>query len=122
MRSLLIGLWARRKFIVVYRVLLFGGWFLGEMVRDLVIPEMRPMNEPVIHRLVMSAFVIFIVVAAIPFVPGAEIGFALLLIFGGQAAPLVYLGMVGALLIAYATARLVPSSALGRALDWLGLK
>ena len=98
-----------------------GGWFLGDVLKDLTVPEMRPMNEPMIHRIVMTAFVVFVVLAAIPFVPGAEIGFALLLLFGGQVAPLVYLGMVGALLLSFTIARLVPATALGRLLDWLGL-
>ena len=105
-----------------YGVLLLGGWFLGDTLKELTVPEMRPMNEPMIHRIVMAAFVAFIVLAAIPFVPGAEIGFALLLLFGGQVAPLVYVGMVGALVVSYSIARLVPSTFLARALDWLGLK
>ena len=82
---------------------------------------MRPMNEPMIHRIVMTAFIAFVIFAAIPFVPGAEIGFALLLLFGGQVAPLVYLGMVGALILSFVIARLVPTDILARLLDWLGL-
>ncbi|MEP5762781.1 MAG: hypothetical protein ABJ327_26370 [Litoreibacter sp.] len=115
-------LWAKRKVILLYGLLLLGGWFLGDVLKELTIPEMRPMNEPMIHRIVMIAFAAFIVLAAIPFVPGAEIGFALLLLFGGQVAPLVYLGMVGALVFSYVIARLVPSTALSCALDWLGLE
>lgn len=122
MRPFLTRLWAKRKAIVFYGLLLFGGWFLGEALTELTVPEMRPMNEPMIHRIVMAAFVAFVVLAAIPFVPGAEIGFALLLLFGGKVAPLVYLGMVGALVVSYVIARLVPSSILGRSLGWLGLK
>ena len=79
------------------------------------------MNEPIIHRIVMMALVAFIIAAAIPFVPGAEIGFALLLIFGGKAAPLVYAGMVLALSLTYCTAALVPVQYLVRVLSWLGL-
>jgi hypothetical protein len=94
---------------------------LGDALKDLTIPEMRPMNEPLIHRIVMTAFVAFVLLAAIPFVPGAEIGFALLLLFGGQAAPLVYLGMVGAMTLSFVIARLVPPSVLARLLNWLGL-
>lgn len=80
------------------------------------------MNEPLIHRIVMSALAIFVVTAAIPFVPGAEIGFGLLLLFGGQASLLVYTGMVGALLLSYSVARLVPLSVLSGFAEWLGLK
>lgn len=106
----------------LYGLLLLGGWSLGDALVELTIPEIGPMNEPMIHRIVMTALVAFIVMSAIPFVPGAEIGFALLLLSGGQVAPLVYLGMVSALVVSYIFARLVPSIVLGRAFDWLGLK
>jgi hypothetical protein len=115
------GLWAKRRAIAFYGLLLLGGWFLGDVLKNLTVPEMRPMNEPMIHRIVMTAFVAFIVLAAIPFVPGAEIGLALLLLFGGQIAPLVYLGMVGALLLSFVIARLIPAAVLARLLEWLGL-
>jgi hypothetical protein len=103
-------------------VLLVGGWFLGELIRELVVPELVAMNEPTIRRMVTLAFIAFTILAALPFVPGAEIGFALLLLSGGELAPLVYLGMIGALTISYLTARLVPSAVLERTFDWLGLK
>ncbi len=121
MRTVLKALWEKRRAIAFYCLLLLGGWILGDVLKELTVPEMRPMNEPMIHRIVMTAFVVFVVLAAIPFVPGAEIGFALLLLFGSQAAPLVYLGMVGALILSFAIARLVPATALARFLDWLGL-
>lgn len=122
MRPVLKRLYELRKAIAFYGLLLLGGWLLGDALKDLTVPEMRPMNEPMIHRLVMTAFVAFVVFAAIPFVPGAEIGLALLLLFGGQVAPLVYVGMVGALVLSFLIARLVPNSVLTRLLNWLGLR
>ncbi|WP_324754933.1 hypothetical protein [Roseovarius sp. Pro17] len=122
MRPLLTRLWDRRRIVVFYGFLLLCGWLLGGVLKEIAVPEMRPMNEPAIHLVVMSAFVLFVVLAAIPFVPGAEVGFTLLLIFGGQAAPLVYFGMVGSLIFAYVVARLVPASFLGLALNWFGLR
>lgn len=112
MRQILDGCRARWPAILLYLLLLAGGWTLAETLRGVVIPEMRPMNEPLIHRLVMSALLLYVVTAAIPFVPGAEIGFALLLIFGAPAAPLVYGGMVGALFLAFTIARFLPA-------DWI---
>ena len=49
-----------------------------------------------------------------------EIGFALLLAFGAAAAPLVYFGMVGALLLSYTLARLLPTGLWTSWLVWLG--
>ncbi len=120
MRKILDAAWNARRILVLYLLLLVGGWLFGEAIKSFALPEMRPMNEPLIHRIVMGAFIAFIVAAAIPFVPGAEIGFALLLLFGAQAVPLVYLGMVGALMLAYCAARLLPAPALSGVLRWLG--
>lgn len=122
MRALLNFIWAKRRAVVFYLLLLLGGWLLGDYLKDLAVPEMRPMNEPTIHRIIMTAFLAFVVLAAIPFIPGAEIGFALLLLFGGRIAPLVYFGMVGALILSFTFARLIPTSVLAHALSWLGLR
>lgn len=111
----------KRRAVLLYGLLILVGWALGDQLRAVTIPEMRPMNEPAIHRIVMGALVVYIVTAAIPFVPGAEIGFTLLFLFGAKAAPIVYWGMVGALLLSYGIARLVPLTALARAAAWLGL-
>lgn len=121
MRAFLNRLWTARRALAFYALLLGAGWLAGTFLKDLAIPEMRPMNEPLIHRIVMGALLVFVLAAAIPFVPGAEIGFALLLLFGAQAAALVYIGMVGALLLAYCTARLIPLGALSAAAGWLRL-
>ena len=45
-----------------------------------------------------------------------------MLLSGGTVAPLVYLGMVGALLVSDTLARLISLSVMGRALEWLGLR
>ena len=121
MHPVLSTLWDKRRAIALYGLLLLGGWYLGDTFKDLTVPEMRPMNEPIIHRMIMTAFVGFILLTALPFVPGAEIGIALLLLFGGQIAPLVYLGMVGALVLAFLIARWIPLPYFLRLFGWLGL-
>lgn len=122
MFALLNRVWAARRALAVYILLLIGGWAIGDLLRDVTLPEMRPMNEPAIHRFVMLAFTAFIIAAAIPFVPGAEIGFALLLIFGAKAAPLVYSGMLLALVLAYCVAFLLPLHPVVKVLSWVELK
>ncbi|WP_150446703.1 hypothetical protein [Histidinibacterium aquaticum] len=72
--------------------------------------------------MLVTAAVVYVMVSAVPFVPGAEIGMGLMLAFGAQAAPLVYLGMVGALCLAYAAGRLVPAPVLARIFLALGLR
>ncbi|SLN23936.1 hypothetical protein [Roseisalinus antarcticus] len=73
-------------------------------------------------RMIVTVVVAYVILAAIPFVPGAEIGFGLLMAFGASAAPLVYFCMVGALLIAYAVGRLVQPGLLARLFLSLGLR
>jgi hypothetical protein len=121
MRTVLNGLWRRRRAVLFYVVLLGAGWLIGLTFQNVTFLEMRPMNEPMIHRIVMISLVAFVFTAAIPFVPGAEIGFGLLLMFGGMAAPIVYFGMVGALCLSFVVARLVPRGPLCRFFTWLGL-
>ena len=58
---------------------------------------------------------------AVPFVPGIEIGIALLLLRGAEMAPFVYLATLGGLLTAYLAGRLVPLPALQRLFEDLRL-
>jgi len=84
--------------------------------------DLLSLNEGHIRPAIFVAVVLLIVTSAIPFVPGAEVGFALLFIFGAQVAPLVYLAMVTALLLAFLLGRLVPLTAAARFLGFLGLQ
>lgn len=122
MHATLVKLWTLRRALLFYAVLLALGWFLGLIFRDFTSIETGSMNEPLIKNFVIVALVAYVVMAAIPFVPGAEIGLALLLMFGPEAAPVVYLGMVGALILSFTIARLVPCRPLCRWLRWLGLE
>jgi len=121
-RALLARLWAGRRALLFYSVLLLGGCWLSGVLGSVVIPELRPQNEPTIHNMVMVALCVFVLAAAIPFVPGAEIGFALLVLFGGQAAFVVYAGMVSALVLSFVVAKCVPVGRLARVLRWLQLE
>lgn len=122
MRPFLTRIWNARRAIVFYAVLLGVGWLIGKQLMHIAVPDMRPMNEPMIHRIVMIALVVFVFAAALPFVPGAEIGFALLLIFGGQASAIVYAGMVGALILSFTIARFVPLQVIVSAARFLRLE
>ncbi len=105
----------------LYLALLFGGWLVGQQLLDFAEIDVRPSNEPMVHKLIMTAMLVFILASATPFVPGAEVGFALLLVLGARVALLVYTGMVAALLLAYLIGRLVPAAAIGAALATCGL-
>ncbi|MDP2740452.1 MAG: hypothetical protein Q8O82_17500 [Pseudorhodobacter sp.] len=58
---------------------------------------------------------------ALPFVPGVELGVALMMVEGASVAPLVYLATVTGLLFAFCAGRAIPYRALQRALADLHL-
>ena len=113
---------SRLWLVMSYVALVAAGILAGPWLAGLVEFDPRPSNEPEIHRMVLTATVVFIVAAAVPFVPGAEIGLALLAVLGASIAPLVYLSMVVALSLAYLTGRLVPARTTAAGLGAVGLQ
>ncbi len=108
--------------LIAYVGLVVAGIVAGPGLASLIEFDLRPSNEADIHRMVLIAIAIFIVAAAMPFVPGAEIGLALLVLLGAGIAPMVYLAMVAALLLAYLAGRLVPVRATAAGLGAIGLQ
>ena len=105
-----------------YLVLLGGGWLAGQWLPQAIDLNITATSEPLIHRAIMTTMVIFILASALPFVPGAEIGFGFIMLFGGKIAPLVYVGMVTALILAFLIGRLVPLSLVGAVFEKLNFR
>lgn len=105
----------------VYVVLLVGGTLAGHLLQGLVNLDVRPGNEPTVHLVILTTAAIFFLASALPFVPGAEIGLALMLVFGGKIAFLVYVSMVAALVLAFIVGRFVPLETTAKAFRYLGL-
>ncbi|MDU8942867.1 hypothetical protein [Ovoidimarina sediminis] len=108
------------RIAVLIAVVLLGTWAAHE-IRDAMNLHIMPSNEQQVHRAVMLAIVAYVGLLALPFVPGAEIGIALLTAFGAAIGPLVYGATVVAMLLAYTVGRCVPITALGRLLSLLRL-
>lgn len=104
-----------------YAVVVAGGILAGRRLRELVAFDVRPSNEPEVHAMIMAATAVYILASAVPFVPGAEIGFALILVLGSEIILLVYASMVFALVLAYLVGRLVPPRATAAAFGLFGL-
>jgi len=90
--------------------------WISAALRDAMDLRIMPDNEVAVHRTIVVATVVFIILLAIPFVPGAEIGLTMLTVFGAAIAPLVYCATVTALMLAYVVGRLVPAPTVIRAL------
>lgn len=80
-----------------------GAWLRAELAIEIL-----PHNEAAAHRAILLAIVAYILLTAIPFVPGAEIGMTLLTVFGPVVAPLIYGATIVSLSLSFLVGRLVP--------------
>lgn len=111
----------RLVWLTVYVGLVVGGLLAGPWLASLTAYDIRPSNEPELHRMLLTATAVYVVAAALPFVPGAEIGFGMMLVLGAGIVPLVYMAMVLALALAFAVGRLVPARTLAAGFAAIGL-
>ena len=81
--------------------------------------QVFPRHEPVLHMIVLSAAGFYILLMAVPFMPGIEIGLALLVLLGGEGALLVYMSTVASLSLSYGLGRLMPVHSISHILAWL---
>jgi hypothetical protein len=103
---------------ILIAVLLLATWG-AHMVRDALNLQIRPDNEQQVHRMIMLGAVAYIGLLALPFVPGAEIGLAMLAAFGPAIAPLIYVCTVASMILAYTAGRFLPIDVLRRVLSVL---
>ncbi|MBM1218727.1 hypothetical protein JQU17_00845 [Ponticoccus sp. SC2-23] len=83
-------------------------------VREALNLQIRPENEQRFHQAIMIGAVAYVGLLAIPFVPGAEIGLAMLAALGPGIAPLIYVATVAAMMLAFIVGRFLPISILER--------
>lgn len=103
---------------VLIAVLVLATWG-AHVVRDALNLQIRPDNEQQVHRMIMFGAAAYIGLLALPFVPGAEIGLAMLAAFGAAIAPLIYVCTVLSMVLAYTAGRFLPIDVLRRALSAL---
>lgn len=101
---------------ILFAVLLLATWG-AHMVRDALNLQIRPDNEQQVHRMIMLGSAAYVGLLALPFVPGAEIGIAMLAAFGPALAPLIYVCTVASMILAYMVGRFLPIDVLRRVLS-----
>ncbi len=109
------------RVVVLVAILVLATWG-AHLIRDTLNLQIRPDNEQQVHRAIMFGAVAYIGLLALPFVPGAEIGLAMLAAFGAAIAPLIYVCTVASMMLAYAIGRFLPTSALERLLSFLRMR
>lgn len=92
------------------------------MIRETLDLQIRPDNEQQVHKAIMIGAVAYVGLLAMPFVPGAEIGIALLAGFGAAIAPLIYVCTVAAMMLSFTIGRFLPITALERFLRLLRMR
>lgn len=104
------------KLVTVVAVIVVANLVVGRVIGALDL-ELRPSNEDMVHRAVVTAAMAYVLLMAIPFVPGIEIGLSLMAMFGPPVVPLVYGCTVLGLTTAFTIGRLIPAHALVRLFD-----
>lgn len=97
----------RRRIVTV--VMLVGVVAIALAVRLDVAPLLTALHEQAVtsHTMRWSFLVIYAVLLALPFVPGVEIGLALLMLFGASFALPVYVATIIGLTLAYGVGRIL---------------
>ncbi|GAA6208257.1 hypothetical protein NBRC116601_15500 [Cognatishimia sp. WU-CL00825] len=90
----------------LYALLLGGGFWLGQSLSHSV--QLSAGQGSIWSPMVLAVAAIYLLTSALPFVPGAEIGLGLMMVFGVRVALVVYGCMVIALWLAFGVGRLVP--------------
>ncbi|HEV8033254.1 hypothetical protein [Yoonia sp.] len=109
------------RFLILIAFLVLAAWGV-HLIKDALNLEIRPGNEAMVHRSIMLGAVAYIGLLALPFVPGAEIGIAMLAAFGPGIAPLIYVATVASMMLAYTIGRFLPIGALERFLNLLHMQ
>lgn len=109
------------RLVILLAVLALATWG-AHAIRDALDLQVRPDNEQQVHRAIMMGAIAYVGLLALPFVPGAEIGLAMLAAFGAAIAPLIYVCTVAAMMLAYTVGRFLPIQALERLLSFLRLR
>jgi hypothetical protein len=101
----------------LFAALHYGGAWLVAEVEGWFLPLYTSYGPPALVVVVS----VYVVMMALPFVPGIEVSLALLMILGVEGIGVVYLSTLLALCLSFAVGRLIPSPLLERFLGWLHL-
>ena len=104
--------WRRIVILVCLISLLVVANLFARNFIDVLNFPIRPGNEDTVHRMIMISATLYAFLLAVPFVPGAEIGVALMAMLGPRIALLVYLCTLAGLSLSFILGRLIPIKAL----------
>ena len=98
-------------------VLNYGGSLVVEQINFQLWPE----HEHLMVTVLWVAIVVYVLWMALPFVPGIELGLALMIMLGTRGIVLVYFCTLMSLSLSFTIGRLIPLNSFARFLGWLHL-
>jgi len=113
-----LALWFGWRIVVVALLVWVSHEAIGYLVAWVEASERADM---LMAGLLAVLILLYAVLISIPFVPGIEVGLALLALRGAEIAPFVYLGTVAGLLMAYCAGYVLPPGWLVRQMRRVGL-
>lgn len=105
----------------IYAALVVLGQIVSDWALDRLGMTLMPSTQGTVHRIVMAVTLLYVLMLAVPFMPGVEIGFGLMTILGPGICLLVYVSTVVALMLAFSIGRLVRPRTVIVLFDFLGL-
>jgi len=113
------ALWLRLALLLttILMLNLAGGWLVASFEFTL-----WPGNSDMVYRMLLAAAAVYVVAMAVPFVPGIEIGLAIMLAMGPAGVPFVYVCTLLALALAFLVGRFVSLRLIGRLFGWLHIE
>jgi hypothetical protein len=93
----------------------------GSLVVEQINFQLWPEHEHLMITALWFAIIGYVLWMALPFVPGIELGLALMVMLGARGVVLVYLCTLLSLSLSFAIGRLIPLNGFARFLGWLHL-
>ena len=104
-------------FVLVVVSINIGGTWLTHQIEF----QLFPRHDSMLQFMVLGSTLLYLLLMAIPFMPGIEIGLALMILLGNKGALLVYLCTVSALSISFIIGRKTPPHLIILLLNWFHL-
>ncbi len=114
--------WGRATLIVVGLIGLYlVGNFTGKWIIASADIDQQIAAQTMMRRVMLTGLGLYVILTAIPFMPGVEVGISMLMLMGSKIALLVYLGTITALTLSFLTGRFIPARISARAFGFFGL-
>jgi len=104
-----------------YALIIVLGHFAGRWLQQYLGFDPSNFQDTTAQTVLVLGLILFIVMLALPFVPGIEVSLALFAIFGSAVALPIYFATIASFVLSYAAGRFVPLASLSRFFDYIGL-